>query len=241
MYLLYFVFRKDYNEHKSNPLEPLDEKKTLRRRRRHQYPRLCERARLVDAGADVLCIDSSEGFSEWQAITSRLIRENYGDSVKVGAGNVVDREGFRFLADAGADFVKIESAAAPSASRENRRASAAARRLLSSKSPRQETNILKKPEFTCRSARTAESSTTTISPSRWRWAPTSSCWAATSRFDESPTRKVNINGSYMKEYWGEGSSRARNWRRYDMGGDKKLSFEEGVDSYVPYAGASTTM
>ena len=58
-----------------------------------------------------------------------------------------------------------------------------------------------------------------------------------SRFDESPTNKVNINGSYMKEYWGEGSNRARNWQRYDLGGDKKLSFEEGVDSYVPYAGS----
>ena len=58
-----------------------------------------------------------------------------------------------------------------------------------------------------------------------------------SRFDESPTNKVNINGSYMKEYWGEGSARARNWQRYDMGGEKKLSFEEGVDSYVPYAGS----
>ena len=57
------------------------------------------------------------------------------------------------------------------------------------------------------------------------------------RFDESPTNKVNINGTYMKEYWGEGSSRARNWQRYDMGGAAKLSFEEGVDSYVPYAGS----
>ena len=58
-----------------------------------------------------------------------------------------------------------------------------------------------------------------------------------SRFDESPTNKVNINGSYMKEYWGEGSNRARNWQRYDLGGAGKLSFEEGVDSYVPYAGS----
>ena len=56
------------------------------------------------------------------------------------------------------------------------------------------------------------------------------------RFDESPTNKLNINGNYVKEYWGEGSSRARNWQRYDMGGANKLSFEEGVDSYVPYAG-----
>ena len=57
------------------------------------------------------------------------------------------------------------------------------------------------------------------------------------RFDESPTHKLNINGSYVKEYWGEGSNRARNWQRYDLGGDQKLSFEEGVDSYVPYAGS----
>ena len=57
-----------------------------------------------------------------------------------------------------------------------------------------------------------------------------------SRFDEAPTDKLTINGSYVKEYWGEGSNRARNWQRYDMGGDSKLSFEEGVDSYVPYAG-----
>ena len=56
------------------------------------------------------------------------------------------------------------------------------------------------------------------------------------RFDESPSAKVNIGGTLMKEYWGEGSNRARNWQRYDLGGATKLSFEEGVDSYVPYAG-----
>ena len=57
------------------------------------------------------------------------------------------------------------------------------------------------------------------------------------RFDESPTNKISLKGTYYKEYWGEGSNRARNWQRYDLGGDKKLSFEEGVDSYVPYAGS----
>ncbi|MBQ3669789.1 MAG: IMP dehydrogenase, partial [Clostridia bacterium] len=58
-----------------------------------------------------------------------------------------------------------------------------------------------------------------------------------SRFDESPGAKVMVNGAYMKEYWGEGSARARNWQRYDLGGAGKLSFEEGVDSYVTYAGS----
>ena len=57
------------------------------------------------------------------------------------------------------------------------------------------------------------------------------------RFDESPTNKLRVGGNYVKEYWGEGSNRARNWQRYDLGGAQKLSFEEGVDSYVPYAGA----
>jgi IMP dehydrogenase len=57
------------------------------------------------------------------------------------------------------------------------------------------------------------------------------------RFDESPSAKLMLNGTYVKEYWGEGSARARNWQRYDLGGDAKLKFEEGVDSYVPYAGS----
>ena len=48
--------------------------------------------------------------------------------------------------------------------------------------------------------------------------------------------KLNVKGTYVKEYWGEGSNRARNWQRYDLGGKSGLSFEEGVDSYVPYAG-----
>ena len=57
-----------------------------------------------------------------------------------------------------------------------------------------------------------------------------------SRFEEAPGAKLTINGNLVKEYWGEGSNRAKNWQRYDLGENSKLSFEEGVDSYVPYAG-----
>ena len=56
------------------------------------------------------------------------------------------------------------------------------------------------------------------------------------RFDESPTRKIRQGMNYVKEYWGEGSNRARNWARYDQSDEERLTFEEGVDSYVPYAG-----
>lgn len=103
-----FVFRKDYDSHRENPDEMLDAEKRfvvgagINSRDYEQRVPL-----LVNAGADVLCIDSSEGFSEWQKMTIQWIREKYGDSVKVGAGNVVDREGFLFLAEAGADFVKV--------------------------------------------------------------------------------------------------------------------------------------
>ena len=87
------------------------------------------------------------------------------------------------------------------------------------------------------SAPTAASCTITTSLWPWPWAPTSSCWAATlPALTRSPTNKLRVNGNYVKEYWGEGSNRARNWQRYDLGGAQKLSFEEGVDSYVPYAG-----
>ncbi|MBQ1264094.1 MAG: IMP dehydrogenase, partial [Oscillospiraceae bacterium] len=103
-----FVFRKDYSSHKDNPMELLDSQKRYMvgagintRDYEQRVPAL------VEAGADVLCIDSSEGYSFWQKQTLEFIRAKYGDSVKVGAGNVVDREGFLFLAEAGADFVKV--------------------------------------------------------------------------------------------------------------------------------------
>ena len=101
-----FVFRKDYDAHKDNPLELLDAHKRYvvgagvnTRDYEQRIPAL------IEAGADILCIDSSEGFTEWQQRTIDFVRRNYGDSVKIGAGNVVDGDGFRFLAEAGAVFV----------------------------------------------------------------------------------------------------------------------------------------
>ena len=103
-----FVFRKDYNSHKEYPDELLDEHKRYVVGAGINTRDYAERVpALVEAGADVLCIDSSEGYSEWQKMTLDFIREKYGDTVKVGAGNVVDRDGFNYLADAGADFIKI--------------------------------------------------------------------------------------------------------------------------------------
>ena len=238
-HLVYMVFRKDYDSHKANSLELLDEQKRYVVGAGINTRDYAERVpALVEAGADVLCIDSSEGFSEWQSRTLSWVRAKYGDSVKVGAGNVVDREGFRFLAEAGADFIKVGiGGGSICITREQKgigRGQATA--LIEVAAARdeyfEETGIYIP---ICSDGGIVHDYHSTLALAMG--ADFLMLGRYFSRFDESPTNKVNINGSYMKEYWGEGSARARNWQRYDMGGDKKLSFEEGVDSYVPYAGS----
>ena len=237
--LKYFVFRKDYEAHKENPNELLDAKKRYivgaginTRDYATRVPAL------VEAGADVLCIDSSEGFSEWQKLTIAWIRERYGDSVKVGAGNVVDAEGFRFLADCGADFIKVGiGGGSICITRETKgigrgQATALIEVCKARDEYFEETGIYVP---VCSDGGIVHDHHITLSLAMGADFVMLGRYFA--RFDESPSNKVRLNGNYYKEYWGEGSARARNWQRYDLGGDKKLSFEEGVDSYVPYAGA----
>jgi len=236
--LCYFVFRKDYDTHKQNPNELLDSNKRYvvgaginTRDYAVRVPAL------VEAGADVLCIDSSEGFSEWQKLTIEWIRERYGESVKVGAGNVVDADGFRFLAECGADFVKVGiGGGSICITRETKgigrgQATALIEVCKARDEYFEETGIYVP---VCSDGGIVYDHHITLALAMGADFVMLGRYFA--RFDESPTNKVNIGGTYYKEYWGEGSNRARNWQRYDLGGDKKLSFEEGVDSYVPYAG-----
>ena len=237
--LKYFVFRKDYASHKENPLELLDQDKRYvvgaginTRDYEERVPAL------VEAGADVLCIDSSEGFTAWQKKTLDFIRGKYGESVKVGAGNVVDRDGFRFLAEAGADFVKVGiGGCSICITRETKgigrgQASALIDVCAARDEYFQETGVYVP---VCSDGGIVHDYHITLALAMG--ADFVMLGRYFSRFDESPTDRIIINGNYVKEYWGEGSNRARNWQRYDMGGSKKLSFEEGVDSYVPYAGS----
>ena len=236
--LCYFVFRKDYDMHKQNPNELLDSNKRYVVGAGINTRDYAERVpALVEAGADVLCIDSSEGFSEWQKLTIEWIRSKYGDSVKVGAGNVVDADGFRFLADCGADFIKVGiGGGSICITRETKgigrgQATALIEVCKARDEYYKETGVYVP---VCSDGGIVYDHHVTLALAMGADFVMLGRYFA--RFDESPTNKVNIGGTYYKEYWGEGSSRARNWMRYDLGGDKKLSFEEGVDSYVPYAG-----
>ena len=237
-HLQYLVFRKDYDSHKENPLELLDDKKRFMcgagintRDYKERIPAL------VKAGVDCLVIDSSDGYSEWQGETLRWVRENYGDSVKIGAGNVVDEEGFRYLADHGADFVKIGiGGGSICITRETKgigrgQATAVIEVAKARDEYYKETGIYVP---ICSDGGIVYDYHITLALAMG--ADFVMLGRYFSRFEEAPGEKLMINGSFVKEYWGEGSNRAKNWQRYDLGGKSKLSFEEGVDSYVPYAG-----
>ena len=237
--LMYFVFRKDYASHKENPNEMLDSDKRYMVGAGINSRDYAERIpALLAAGVDCVCIDSSEGYSVWQQRTIEWVREHYGETVKIGAGNVVDREGFRFLADAGADFVKVGiGGGSICITRETKgigRGQATA--LIEVAAARdeyfEETGIYVP---ICSDGGIVHDHHMTLALAMG--ADFLMLGRYFARFDESPTPKLMVNGQYVKEYWGEGSNRARNWQRYDLGGKTNLMFEEGVDSYVTYAGS----
>ena len=238
--LKYLVFRKDYEDRKNNPNSLLDENKRYivgaginTRDYEERIPAL------VEAGVDIICMDSSDGYSVWQKNTIDWVREHYGDTVKIGAGNVVDKDGFYYLADAGADFIKVGvGGGSICITRETkgigRGQASALLDVVEARNEYFERTGIYIP--ICSDGGIVHDYHITLALAMGADFVMMGRYFA--RFDESPSRKVKRNGTFMKEYWGEGSNRARNWQRYDMGGEakNKLTFEEGVDSYIPYAG-----
>ncbi|HNX44521.1 MAG TPA: IMP dehydrogenase [Bacteroidales bacterium] len=234
----YFVFRKDYENHKDNPNELLDNHKRLlvgaginTRDYKERIPRL------LNAGVDILCIDSSDGFSEWQKETIRFVRDHYGEKVKIGAGNIVDEEGFNYLTEAGADFIKVGiGGGSICITREQKGIGRGQATALIEVARARDEYFNKTGQYIpiCSDGGIVQDYHMVLALAMGADFLMMGRYFA--RFDESPTKKLLVGGNYVKEYWGEGSNRARNWQRYDMGGNASLKFEEGVDSYVPYAG-----
>ncbi len=237
--LLYFVFRKDYDARKEYPLSLVDADKRYlvgaginSRDYRTRVPAL------VAAGADVLCIDSSEGYSVWQKQTIDWVRRTYGERVRIGAGNVVDRDGFLFLAEAGADFVKVGiGGGSICITRETKGIGRGQATALIEVAAARDDYFRRTGVYVpiCSDGGIVHDYHMTLALAMG--ADFLMLGRYFARFDESPTAKLLVNGQYVKEYWGEGSNRARNWQRYDLGGQSRLAFEEGVDSYVAYAGS----
>ena len=238
--LEFLVFRKDYEDRKNNPNSLLDENKRYivgagvnTRDYEERIPAL------VDAGADILCIDSSDGYSVWQKNTIEFVREKYGNNVKIGAGNVVDKEGFLYLAEAGADFIKVGvGGGSICITREQKGIGRGQASALIDVVKARDEYFEKTGVYipVCSDGGIVHDYHITLALAFGADFVMMGRYFA--RFDESPTRVLKVGNNFVKEYWGEGSNRARNWQRYDLG-DKtknKLSFEEGVDSYIPYAG-----
>lgn len=234
------VFRKDYESDKENPNSLLDDNKRFivgaginTRDYQERIPAL------VEAGVDMICMDSSDGYSVWQKNTIEWVRQNYGDSVKIGAGNVVDKNGFYYLADAGADFIKVGvGGGSICITRETkgigRGQASSLMDVVEARNEYFERTGVYIP--ICSDGGIVHDHHITLALAMGADFVMMGRYFA--RFDESPSRVVKRNGTFMKEYWGEGSNRARNWQRYDLGGEakNKLTFEEGVDSLIPYAG-----
>lgn len=235
--LQYFVFRKDYDDHKQNPNELLDKNKRLivgaginTRDYEERVPAL------IEAGVDVLCIDSSDGFSVWQKNTIQYVKENFKD-IKIGAGNVVDKEGFKYLVEAGADFVKVGIGGGSICITREQKGIGRGQATAVIEVAKARDEYFEKTGIyipICSDGGIVHDYHVVLALAMGADFVMMGRYFA--RFDESPTKKVKRGNSYVKEYWGEGSNRARNWQRYDMGGSENLKFEEGVDSYVPYAG-----
>lgn len=236
--LLYLVFRKDYDSHKEHPLEILDSEKRFMvgagintRDYEERIPAL------IDAGVDCLVIDSSDGYSVWQANVIKWVRKKYGEKVKIGAGNVVDADGFNYLVKAGADFVKIGiGGGSICITRETKGIGRGQATAVIEVAKARDAYYKKTGIYVpiCSDGGIVYDYHITLALAMGADFVMLGRYFA--RFEEAPGEKLMVNGTYVKEYWGEGSNRARNWQRYDLGGNKKLTFEEGVDSYVPYAG-----
>ena len=233
------VFRRDYFDHKSNPDELTDDHKRLFVGAALNTFDYKERAKaLMEAGTDCLCMDSSDGFTEWQAKAGAELRKEYGDKLILGGGNVVTREGFRYLVEEGqVDFVKVGiGGGSICITREQKgigRGQASA--LLEVVDERDK--YLKETGIyipVCSDGGLNNDTEVIIALAMGAdFVMMGKYFAMT---EESPTRKITYRGRLYKPYWGEGSNRARNWQRYKQSEKPGLVFEEGVDAYVPYSG-----
>lgn len=233
------VFRRDYFDHKSNPDELTDDRKRLfvgAALNTYDYQ---ERARaLVDAGVDCLCFDSSDGFSEWQVEAARNLRREYGSSVIIGGGNIVSKEGFRYLVEEGeVDFVKIGiGGGSICITREQKGIGRGQASAVLEVAEARDRYFREKGIYIPLCSDGGLNNDTHMIMALAMGADFLMMGKYFAQTEESPTEKVTYRGRLYKPYWGEGSNRARNWQRYGQGAKKELVFEEGVDAYVPYSG-----
>ncbi|MBD3391113.1 MAG: IMP dehydrogenase [Chitinivibrionales bacterium] len=231
------VFKKDYVDHRKNPNELLDAQKRLvvgAGINTHDYRDRVPA--LLEAGADVLSFDSSDGYSEFQREAARWIRERYGDAAVLGGGNVVSGEAFDYLVrDADVDFVKVGiGGGSICITREQKGIGRGQASALLDVIAARDRHLEKTGVYVPVCSDGGLANDTQIILALAMGADLVMMGRYFAMTDESPTPRVSIGGRVYKPYWGEGSNRARNWQRYSTTGEWR--FEEGIDAYVPIVG-----
>jgi IMP dehydrogenase len=235
------VFKKDYVDHRRHPMELLDDSKRLcvgAAINTHDYK---ERVpALVEAGADALCFDSSDGFTEYQKEGIDWIRENFGKNIVIGGGNVVSAEGFDYLTEDGkVDFIKVGMGGGSICiTREQKGIGRGQASALLDVVARRDQYLEETGIYIplCSDGGLANDTQIVVALSMGAdFVMMGRYFAMT---EESPTPRTSINGQIYKPYWGEGTIRAQNWQRYnDAMSSRVMMFEEGVDAYVPLVGS----
>jgi len=232
--LLYLVFRKDIEDHLDNPDMVSDARKRLLSVAAINTHDASDRLpALVEAGVDVVSIDSSDGYSTYQRDTIEWIRGRYEDLPVIG-GNVITGAGFEYLAASGAGAVKVGMGGGSICITQEQKGTGRglATAIIDVVAERdryaQETG-----QYVPIIADGGIVTSKDVIVALALGADVVMMGRYFARMDESPTEKIQINGRIMKPYWGEGSARAREWSpaRY-----RHAAFVEGVEGFVEYAG-----
>lgn len=243
--LLYLVFRKDYDEHKANPNELVDKNKRLLVGAGINTWDYEERVpALIEAGADILCVDSANGHREYQKETIQFIKNEFGNSVSVGGGNVVTTKGFDYLVNAGVDFVKVGIGGGSICITREQKGIGRGQATAVMEIAKHRDKLYKETGLympICSDG--AISQDYHVGLACTMGADFVMIGSRFAGFDESPGQLKVVDSAYVKEYWGEGTKKAKNWMRYAFSpediseAEKRITvFEEGIESYVPYAG-----
>lgn len=242
-HLTSLVFKKDYEDHMRHPHELLDESKRLcvgAAINTHDY--MTRVPAMLEAGVDVLCFDSSDGFTEFQKEGIDWIRQEFGEDIVIGGGNVVSAEGFDYLVgDGGVDFIKVGMGGGSICiTREQKGVGRGQASALLDVVERRDQYFEETGRYIpiCSDGGLANDTQIVIALAMGAdFVMMGRYFAMT---EESPTPRTSINGQMYKPYWGEGTRRAQNWQRYaDDMASREMVFEEGVDAYVPLVGSLT--
>jgi len=236
------VFRKDYFDHHSYPDELTDSRKRLfvgAALNTHDY--MERAAALVEAGVDCLCLDSSDGYTEWQAHAARELRAKYGDRIILGGGNIVSADAFRYMVEeAQVDFVKVGiGGGSICITREQKGIGRGQASAVMDIAQERDKYLKETGVYIPICSDGGLNSDTQMIVALAMGADFVMMGKYFAMTEESPTAKISYRGRLYKPYWGEGSNRARNWQRYKQSESASLIFEEGVDAYVPYSGPLT--